>query len=182
MPRKKQTPETLPISEVLPDPQNARRRTERSSYMIAKSLEQFGPLRSLVGKRLPDGRVVVMAGNGTLEEAGQLGIEKVRLVERNPDELVVVVADGLTDEQWQQYAIADNRASDESGWDAELLAQIDQAIDLSDWFREGEIEGLLEAMGDDAAVEIPDESPPGSTPPESPCVCPACGHEFVVGG
>lgn len=157
--------------------------------MIAKSLEQFGPLRSLVGKRLPDGRVVVMAGNGTLEEAGQLGIEKVRLVERNPDELVVVVADGLTDEQWQQYAIADNRASDESGWDAELLAQIDQAIDLSDWFREGEIEALLEAMGDVAVRDNEDESfdedPESSAREINPddfemdCKCPRCGFEFT---
>jgi hypothetical protein len=131
----------LPISAVEFDPQNARVRTERSSYMIKESLQKFGPLRSLVGQRLPDGRIIVRAGNGTLEEAGQIGIDKVRIIERRADELVVVVADDLDEKDWKSYAIADNRASDLSDWDTDALAEIGEELDLTPWFTSDEIEG-----------------------------------------
>lgn len=132
--------QVVPIDQVEFDPTNARRRTERSSYMIRSSLQQFGPLRSLVGQRLPDGRIVVKAGNGTLEEAGQVGIDKVRIVERKPDELVIVVADDLDEGKWTQYAIADNRSSDLSDWDIPTLQETHDEVDLSAWFTETEIQ------------------------------------------
>lgn len=130
--------QVVPISEIEFDPQNARKRTERSSYMIRESLQQFGPLRSLVGQRLPDGRIIVRAGNGTLEEAGQIGIDKVRVIERRPDELVVVVADDLDESKWKSYAVADNRASDLSDWDVDVLIELAEEVDLDDWFTEDE--------------------------------------------
>lgn len=139
----------LPISAVEFDPQNARVRTERSSYMIKESLQKFGPLRSLVGQRLPDGRIIVRAGNGTLEEAGQIGIDKVRIIERRADELVVVVADDLEENDWKSYAIADNRASDLSDWNVDALAELGEDIDLTPWFTAAEIEGWGEEGGGD---------------------------------
>lgn len=171
----------LPISAVEFDPQNARVRTERSSSMIKESLQKFGPLRSLVGQRLPDGRIIVRAGNGTLEEAGQIGIDKVRVIERKPDELVVVVADDLDEKQWKSYAVADNRASDLSDWDTEVLAEIGQDVDLGDWFTDEEIAGW-------DVDEVPDFEPVGEDeqgrldqiePKEIDCVCPNCGHQFI---
>lgn len=144
------TDSVLPLTAVEFDPQNARQRTERSSGMIRKSLEQFGPLRSLVGQRLPDGRIIVRAGNGTLEEAGQIGIDKVRIIERRPDELVVVVADDLEESQWKSYAIADNRSSDLSEWDTDILAELAEEIPMGDWFSDVE-------MGD-WGIEAPDDS------------------------
>ena len=130
--------EILPISAVEFDPQNARKRTERSAAMIKESLQQFGPLRSLVGQKLPDGRIIVRAGNGTLEEAGKIGVDKVRIVERRPDELIVVVADDLDENQWKSYAIADNRTSDLSEWDEAILEELAQDVSLDDWFSEDE--------------------------------------------
>ncbi|HIK40401.1 hypothetical protein [Thermoleptolyngbya sp. M55_K2018_002] len=148
--------EILPIAALQFDPRNARKRTERSSYMIRTSLEKFGPMRSLVGQRLPDGRIIVRAGNGTLEEAGQVGIDKVRVVERRPDELVVVVANDLDERQWAQYAIADNRASELSDWDEPVLEELHDEYDLGDWFIESEIEDWSEPPPDD------DDEPAGS--------------------
>jgi len=133
--------EILPISAVEFDPQNARKRTERSAAMIKESLQQFGPLRSLVGQKLPDGRIIVRAGNGTLEEAGKIGVDKVRIVERRPDELIVVVADDLDENQWKSYAIADNRTSDLSEWDEGILEELAQDVSLDDWFTAEEMEG-----------------------------------------
>ena len=130
----------LSIEDLEFDANNARRRTERSNHAIRTSLQKFGPLRSLVGQRLPDGRIIIRAGNGTLEEAGQLGFEKARIVERQPDELIVVVADDLPEEKWRQYAVADNRSSDLSEWDVGVLAEAHEEVDLSDWFNPEEIE------------------------------------------
>ena len=171
--------QVLNISEVEFDPKNARKRTERSSYAIKKSLEEFGPLRSLVGQRLPDGRIIVRAGNGTLEEAGQIGIENVRVVERKPNELVVVVADDLSEESWKQYAIADNRASDLSEWDVEMLQEIQEEVALDDFFFDGEIEAWeAESKADDF-----DDAENELKPRQSPEVtCPSCGHVFVKNG
>ena len=174
--------DVLPISAVEFDPHNARVRTERSSYMIKESLQKFGPLRSLVGQRLPDGRIIVRAGNGTLEEAGQIGIDKVRIIERRADELVVVVADDLDEKDWKSYAIADNRASDLSDWDTGVLAAIGEDIDLTPWFTADEIEGW---GGEDNGGDWEDDTT-GDTGPsgaldkgEIDCVCPDCGHKFI---
>lgn len=128
----------LPLSAIEFDPQNVRARTERSSALIRESLERFGPLRSLVGQRLPDGRIIVRAGNGTKAEAEEIGIDKVRIVERRPDELVIVVADDLDETAWKSYAIADNRASDLSDWDIDVLEEIAAEVDLTPWFTEDE--------------------------------------------
>lgn len=161
--------EVLPISALSFDPANPRLRTERSAHVIRSSLQRYGPLRSLVGQKLPDGRIVIRAGNGTLEEAGQIGIEKVRLIQRRADELVVVVADDLDDEKWIQYSVDDNRASDLSTWDPAILEQISQDIDLSNSFLEGELDelieslvGLTEGLGEDELFEgetDPDDVP-----------------------
>lgn len=150
----------IPISDLEFDPHNPRQRTDRSSRVIRKSLESYGPLRSLVGQRLPDGRVVIRAGNGTLEEASQVGIEKVRLIERKSDELVVIVADDLDEEKWVQYSVDDNRSSDLSSWDPSVLEWLtEQNIDLSNSFQDGELDSLIESLsswddGADDAEEI----------------------------
>jgi ParB-like chromosome segregation protein Spo0J len=152
------TDETIiPITALELDPRNARKRTPRSSKVIGESLQEFGPLRSLVGQRLPDGRIVVRAGNGTLEEAGQIGIDKVRIVERRPDELVVVVADDLDETQWTRYAIADNRASDLSTWDAEVLEILDQEIDLEPFFLGDELNALMAGLAGDSEGLVVDD-------------------------
>ena len=169
------TDDIISISSLEFDPTNARKRTERSSYMIRSSLEKFGALRSLVGQRLPDGQIIVRAGNGTLEEAGQIGINKVRIVERQADELVLVVADDLDETQWKQYAIADNRSSDLSDWHYEILQETHEAIDLQDWFTPDEI-----LTWSDESTDSGNGNHKGDRQSkEFECVCPACGHEFV---
>ena len=133
------------ISDLKFDPQNARKRTERSSFQIRTSLEKFGGMRSLV----IDESNTVRAGNGTLEEAGQLGIEKVRIIDADGDELIAVRRTGLTEKEWKEYAIADNRSSDLSTWHAEILEEIAEEIDLSQYFLDDELGDLLAALNDE---------------------------------
>ena len=131
------------ISKLTPDPNNARKRTPLSASVIRKSLEQFGAARSIV----VDENDVIRAGNGTFEEAGQLGIEKVVTIEVDGNTIVAVKRKGLTEEQWKQYAIADNTASDFSTWDFDILSELTQEVDLSEFFPDDKLNELLESLG-----------------------------------
>jgi len=132
------------ISKLTPDPNNARKRTPLSASVIRKSLEQFGAARSIV----VDENDVIRAGNGTFEEAGQLGIEKVVTIEVDGNTIVAVKRRGLTEEQWKKYAIADNTASDFSTWDYEILEELAQEVDYSEFFPDDKLNELLKQLGD----------------------------------
>lgn len=139
------------ISDLRPDPRNARRRTDRSASLIGESLQRFGAARSIVIDE--DGRI--LAGNGTVEGAKAAGINKVRIVEADGSELIAVRRTGLTEEQKVGLALADNRTSDLSEWDGLILQELAADQDLSPWFEEDELAALL--PGDD--VQPLDEMP-----------------------
>ncbi|WP_353123168.1 DNA-methyltransferase, partial [Planktothrix agardhii] len=54
---------------------------------------------------------------------------------------------GLTEEQWKKYAIADNTASDFSTWDFEILEELAQEVDYSEFFPDDKLNELLEQLG-----------------------------------
>lgn len=172
------------ISNLNTDPRNPRKRTVVSSSIIEKSLEQFGACRSIV----IDENGTVRAGNGTLTEAEKLGIEKIIIVEATGSELVAVKRSGLSEEQWKQYTIADNTASDFSFWDREVLSEISDIVDLSDFFPEDKLNEIIgrfeenqevDSSGDEGIKENtghtkeinPDEF-------EFSHQCPKCGFQF----
>lgn len=111
--------ERLKIADLKFDPQNARVRTAKGEAMIQESLRQVGAARSIVIDE--DG--TILAGNGTVEAAGQVGIENVVIVEASGDEIIAVKRVGLTDEQKKKLAYYDNRTGDEAEWDMEQVAR-----------------------------------------------------------
>lgn len=149
-------PKLVPLAALCPDPRNARRRTERSASLLARSLEQFGAARSVV----IDEAGTVLAGNGTLEAAAEIGIEQVLVVPADGNTLVAVQRTDFNDTQKVQYAIADNRASDLSEWDARALADhIDGNPDLSldPFFTDEELDQLMQDQGLTGGDEEPPE-------------------------
>ena len=74
------------LSDLTPDPKNARRRTPQSSHLIKESLKRYGAARSVV----IDENNMLIAGHGTVEAAKELGIDKVRVIETEGDELIAV--------------------------------------------------------------------------------------------
>lgn len=117
----------MDIKELKLDPANARRRTERGEAMIQQSLQEVGAARSIV----IDEHNVILAGNGTIEAAGQVGINKVHVVDVDGETIVAVRRSNLTPEQKKRLAILDNRTGELAEWDAEeLLRQADFAADL----------------------------------------------------
>ena len=146
------------VKDLKSDHKNARRRTDRSASLIAESLKRFGAARSIVIDE--DGRI--LAGNGTVEGAKKAGIDKLRIIEAEGDELIAVRRAGLTEDQKVGLALADNRSSDLSEWDNEMLRQLSEEHDLTPWFEDGELlaevlepeEGLTDA---DDVPEVPEE-------------------------
>lgn len=146
------------IKDLKSDHKNARRRTDRSATLIAESLKRYGAARSIVIDE--DGRI--LAGNGTVEGAKKAGINKVRVIEAEGDELIAVRRAGLSEDEKVGLALADNRTSDLSEWDNEMLRQLSEEHDLEPWFEPEDLDALLNDAEQLEPVEgntDPDEVP-----------------------
>ena len=80
------------LKDLKPDVKNARKHNPRNIGMIADALREVGAARSGVCDE--DGNI--LAGNGTYEALAEAGIEKVKVVEADGNEWVVVKRKGLT--------------------------------------------------------------------------------------
>jgi len=151
------------VGDLKHDPDNVRRHAERDVESIKRSLDRYGQQKPVVA----DAEGVVRAGNGVLAAARLLGWEEVDVVRTT-----------LTGDQLAAYAVADNRTSELSEWDAVLLTRElsrlrEAGVDLEDvGFSEKELAALV------AAESPPDEFPP--VDPDAPCEykCPKCGYEW----
>ena len=158
------------IKDLKSDHKNARRRTDRSASLIAESLKRYGAARSIVIDE--DGRI--LAGNGTVEGAKKAGINNVRIIEAEGDELIAVRRAGLTEDEKVGLALADNRSSDLSEWDHDMLRQLSEEHDLTPWFEDDEL--LAEVLDTVEGNTDPDDVP---EPPEEPVTKP--GDLWVLG-
>jgi ParB-like chromosome segregation protein Spo0J len=131
------------LKDLTSDPRNARKHNSRNIGLIERSLNEVGAARSIVVDE--DG--LVLAGNATIEAAVQAGIERVRVVEADGNEIIAVRRTGLTDEQKIRLALYDNRTAETSVWDDAVLAHMaDQGLDLSPFFTTKELEERFARM------------------------------------
>jgi DNA modification methylase len=158
------------VKDLKSDHKNARRRTDRSASLIAESLKRFGAARSIVIDE--DGRI--LAGNGTVEGAKKAGIDKLRIIEAEGDELIAVRRAGLSEDEKVGLALADNRSSDLSEWDHEMLRQLSEEHDLTPWFEDDEL--LAEVLEPEEGKTDPDDVP---EPPADPITKP--GDLWILG-
>ena len=125
------------LSDLTPDSHNARKHNPKNIGLIEQSIRAVGAARSGV----VDENGVILAGNGTYEALAAAGIEKVKVVEADGNEWVVVRRTGLTEEQKRVLALADNRSGEIAEWDGETLKA--QGIDLAPWFSGAELAALI---------------------------------------
>lgn len=128
------------LSSLKQDPKNARKRTAQSKHLIQESLTRYGAARSIV----IDESNRILAGNGTVEAATRSGINKVRIIETDGDEIIAVRRTGLSEEEKVGLALADNRTADLSEWDAQMLATLAAEHDIQPWFSDDDISKLLD--------------------------------------
>ena len=127
------------INDLKQDHKNARKRTNQSAELIQESLKRYGAARSIVIDE--DNRI--LAGNGTIEGAKAAGIKNVRIIETDGDEIIAVKRTGLSEHDKVGLALADNRTSDLSDWDAEMLHQLSEEQDISPWFDEDDLAEII---------------------------------------
>ncbi len=163
------------INDLKSDHKNARRRTDRSSDLIKESLQRYGAARSIV----IDEENRILAGNGTIDGAKAAGINRIRIIESEGDEVIAVRRTGLTEEQKVGLALADNRTADLSEWDQEMLHRLSEEHDLAPWFDEDDLNEMLNVTQVDDPVEgntDPDDVP---ETPDDPITKP--GDLWVLG-
>lgn len=106
-----------PLTEILTNPNNARKHSKAQIAKIVASIKSFGfnvPV-------LTDEKVQLIAGHGRIEAAKQLGLQSVPTIAIN----------GLNEAQLGAFAIADNRIAELSSWDDTMLAsEFEKLINL----------------------------------------------------
>lgn len=144
------------ISDLTPDPRNARKHTPRNIETVVHALQEVGAARSIV----IDEEGVVLAGNATITAAAEAGITKVRVVEANGSEIIAVRRAGLTPDQKKRLALFDNRAAEFAEWDADVLAAFQaEGLDLDGIFSQKEMVAFLASAGPREGLTEPDAIP-----------------------
>ena len=151
---------------------NARMLSPNAVDKVAASIKEFGFKQPIVVTE--DG--VIIVGHTRLLAAKKLGLAEVP----------VLVATDLTPQQARAFRLTDNRTSEETSWDFELLAIELNELQSFDFdvsitgFDSDEIEGMAlgepdirEYTGDD--LEVGDEVEEAEVEVET---CPKCGYSF----
>jgi ParB-like chromosome segregation protein Spo0J len=148
--------QTRLISQLVPDPQNARAHDQQNIDAIAASLNNFGQQKPVV----ITGENVILAGNGTVTAAKQLGWTEIQ---------VNVAPKTWSYETARAYSLADNRTGELSTWDTDILASHLVDLDAEGW-----------DVSDFGFPELTPPLDPGEREPKPPkvTVCPNCYHEF----
>ncbi len=133
------------ITQLIKDENNANKGTERGRLTIKSSLAKYGAGRSV----LADKNMKIIAGNQTVEQAKEIGIENIICVPTDGKELVVVVREDLdleTDQTARELAIADNRTNELSlNWDNNKLTEELKSIgNLEPLFTNEEMANLIQ--------------------------------------
>ena len=95
------------VKDLVPYAKNARTHSEEQIEQIARAIEQWGWMVPC----LVDEKGGLIAGHGRVLAAKQLGL----------DEVPVVVAGGWSAAQKRAYVLADNKLTENGGWDDDLL-------------------------------------------------------------
>jgi hypothetical protein len=141
--------ESVPLDDLVNDPQNVRLHSRRNMDAIKVSLSRFGQQKPLVVT--PEGTII--AGNGTFVAARELGWTHIS-VARIPtswsrDEIVA-------------YAIADNRTSELGEWDygvlVDSLGDLDNDLVIAAGWDEAGLQFLLDPPKKPKETPAPDNA------------------------
>lgn len=109
--------ETVGVGSISFDPANTRKHSRKNLDAIKASLRRFGQQKPIV----VDAKGIVLAGNGTLAAAKELGWSEIKIVRT-----------GLAGVDATAFGIADNRSAELAEWD-EKLAEVLDALKAEDF-------------------------------------------------
>jgi len=147
--------EIADINTIKPYENNPRKLSEKAIETVAMSLKEYGFRQPIV----VDKDRIIVVGHTRFRASKKLGFKEVP----------ITIADNLTPEQINAYRIADNRTSEESEWDDELLKMEIKDLEDKDFnldllgFNEDQLNDLL--FEEKQGLTDEDETP---EPPEEP--------------
>lgn len=146
------------IDELIPYANNPRNNEEAVKY-VANSIKEFGFKVPII----IDKNNEIVAGHTRLKAAKELGLKEVPCI----------IADDLTDEQIKAFRLVDNKVSEQSQWDFNLLDEElnDLDIDMEDF-------GFLK----EEKLDLDDFFEDNTTQKEKKeevIICPYCNKEFI---
>lgn len=147
------------ISDLRFDDKNMNDHTEYGMSLLEKSLQDFGAGRSI----LIDKNNNIIAGNGIIEAAGNIGLEDMQIVETTGDRIVAVKRTDieLNSKKGRGLAMADNGTSAANlSWNKGNIEEVSEEFDInpgdwiSDWDKDEDIE-----IEEDEAPEVNESEP-----------------------
>ena len=154
----------IPIDHLVPYAKNPRKIT-KAVPLVAESIKSFGfnvpiTINNMIDK-------IIVSGHTRYEAAKKLGMESVPYIELNH----------LSDLDIRKYRLADNRVSDESEWDKNLLRTELAELELNskldaEWFNN--IGFSQEEIAKALAGTMQDNEQSLTKKNE----CPSCGHTW----
>ena len=134
------------VDDLIPYARNAKIHDENNINLIAGSIKSFGFNNPV----LLDGENGIIAGHGRVLASKKLGIKQIPTIELQ----------GLSDAEKRAYIIADNRLTEKSEWDKEILSLELQdlnelGIDLNIiGFNENDINKMIGTPESDTSEEV----------------------------
>ena len=150
----------VPLEELKPYDNNAKRHTREQLAAVEASIREFGFRNPIIAWHNEDGAAEIVAGHARAAAAKAIGMPEVP----------VVFCDDLTDAQRRALTLVDNQTTMMTGWDDDMLAyELDV---LAQDFDMGEL-GFSD-VGEDATDIIEEEG----EPKRKVVTCPHCGETF----
>lgn len=157
------------VSELIPYEKNPRK-NDKAVDIVANSIKEFGFKVPIV----VDINDVIITGHTRLKAAKKLGIEEVP----------VIVASDLTENQVNAYRLADNKTGEAAEWDFDLLMEeldfITPELDMADFgFDLFHYEPTdSEETDSHEADKCPEQFKEFDESIETHNKCPICGYEW----
>ena len=156
--------ETIAVADLSLDPSNVRKHSRRNLDAIKASLRKFGQQKPIV----VDAKGIVLAGNGTLTAAKELGWTEIQATRTD-----------LAGVEATAFAIADNRTAELAEWDDSLTDVLkslsEEGFDLSDiGFAADDIKDIEEKIPPNEFTEVDENI-------ETEHNCPKCGYKWSGG-
>ncbi len=140
---------------------------DRNMEAIRDSLRAYGQLKPVVVRAQTR---VVVAGNGTMRAARELGWQRVA---------AVIVP--MTDVEAAGYGLADNRTAELADWDNEVVARLSRFIQEAGGASVGWSADEIAALRRDDFLPPPDEFPEVNEDLATEHECPRCHYRFSGG-
>jgi site-specific DNA-methyltransferase (adenine-specific) len=154
----------IPIDHLVPYAKNPRKIT-KAVPLVAESIKSFGfnvpiTINNMIDK-------IIVSGHTRYEAAKKLGMENVPYIELNH----------LSDMDIRKYRLADNRVSDESEWDKNLLRNELAELELNskldaEWFKN------IGFSQEEIAQALAGTMKEQEEAKQKTLECPKCGHAW----